>query len=441
MWRDEAQAWLIAVHAESFLDLLVINNEGHPPLYYWMLRALSFVSEDLYLVKVPQGILAVGCLVLVWFASPFGRVEKLLISLGYYLSWQYGVFSRNYTIGVFFCLIYASFYRQLLTRPVLAGIVLGLVAQSHILFAFVAAGLAVPYLIQLWREHGIARQLITFCAVLGGLAFLSLLSIRLSSSASFVEAVQSVSSGNEIIRTMLRQISLPFLHGVPADLNGLILPVAALLIAAFVFTPILGVSFLLSALAISGFLAVIYGGASWHNGTIYITLIVLYGIGYQSIHQRWISRYAILVLLILTVVGNLVTLPNTLSRPYSAAQEAAELIRELGLTDADWASYGDQHATVTFAVLKRPSYGLRCGCQYTYVDWPNHKKPDSEIRKHFERFIDENDGRPKYIMISQWILDKFQRLAGDVAQLEKVGETQAATLPSETFILFKVVNP
>lgn len=40
-WLDEAQAWLQATTLSGPLDALILPGEGHPPLWYWLLRFLS----------------------------------------------------------------------------------------------------------------------------------------------------------------------------------------------------------------------------------------------------------------------------------------------------------------------------------------------------------------------------------------------------------------
>lgn len=46
-WRDEGQGWLWANALSQPLDFFLIPGEGHPPVFYWLLRLLSlFLSFD-----------------------------------------------------------------------------------------------------------------------------------------------------------------------------------------------------------------------------------------------------------------------------------------------------------------------------------------------------------------------------------------------------------
>lgn len=438
-WRDEAQAWLIAVHARSFADLIILESEGHPPLYHWLLYALSAFGKQLWLIKIPQGLFAVGSLALVWFATPFGRLEKLLISLGYYLSFQYGIISRPYIVGFFFCLIYVCFYRQWLSRPVLAGIILGLAALTQVLFAFVASALCLPLLLAWWRDKTDWKRLILFCVTFGSCALFSVVSARLSMSSELLDVYAGDGvSAPELARSMIRQMTVAFLHGVPMDQGALTILVCVLLIVTFVSAPFLGAVFLMGAIAISAFVGTIYGGAPWHNGTIYVLLIGLYGIGYARMHSSLISRSAILSLLALSVLGNMWELPRSLATPYSAGEEAADLIAELGLNDAAWATYSDQTATVTFAALERPAFGLRCGCTYRFVDWVKFRIPQRTIAENLQTFMELAPAEETYLLVSKPQLAEMQKILDGGYSAEQLAETGKSRVHNETFVLLKV---
>lgn len=44
-WRDEAQAWLWARALSSPSEFFVVPGEGHPPLWFWVLRGMSHVVD------------------------------------------------------------------------------------------------------------------------------------------------------------------------------------------------------------------------------------------------------------------------------------------------------------------------------------------------------------------------------------------------------------
>jgi hypothetical protein len=42
-WRDEGQAWLWAKQIASLRDLFIVPGEGHPPLWFWLLKPMTWV--------------------------------------------------------------------------------------------------------------------------------------------------------------------------------------------------------------------------------------------------------------------------------------------------------------------------------------------------------------------------------------------------------------
>lgn len=143
-WRDELQALLIAREAPSITGLLHnLSHEGHPGLWHLILFGATRFSGDPAILPWLQAPIALGLLALVWFASPFGMLEKLLLSASYYVSFEYGVLARSYGLGVvlFFCVI-------VLRYSAWSWVMLGLMANISI--HFMALG-GIMGLLLLWR--------------------------------------------------------------------------------------------------------------------------------------------------------------------------------------------------------------------------------------------------------------------------------------------------
>ncbi len=106
MWRDELQAWLIAKNSTSILDLFHnLKYEGHPYLWYIGLYLFSRFSDQAFVMQLFHLIIATSVIYLFVRFSPFTRVQKILFIFGYFPLYEYGVLSRNYSLG--FLLIFA----------------------------------------------------------------------------------------------------------------------------------------------------------------------------------------------------------------------------------------------------------------------------------------------------------------------------------------------
>ena len=431
VWRDEAQAWLIVQAADSLIDLLILEGEGHPPLYYWILYLTSTLGNDLWLAKIPTVIFSVATLVVVWFFTPFTFVEKLMISLGFFLSWQYGVFSRSYIVGAFFLLLYAVFHDRWREYPVPGGLVLGAASLTHVYFAMAASCLAALSVL-LWLREGRALKRIALLTIPFGVCLaLSAASVILSIPAT--ETVERITQpAGPQATALLQQMAQAFLEGLPMlGLKPLLVTlVFVLLIACFWRNRLGGLVFLAGAGCIAAVQTMIYGTGR-HSGVIYFLFVAVYAIAYSACNKTPARA-----LLALSMLAGLFILPRTLTTPYSAALEAADIITARGLERANWVAYPDAPATATFAALKRSVYGLQCGCEYTYVDWRRRHKAASDAKLGERLQVLLSVESPVYVLVSKPHLDKFLRLARDRA-VEQLAETKSAILPSETFVIFK----
>ncbi|MCP8883458.1 hypothetical protein NIM87_08110 [Devosia sp. XJ19-1] len=136
-WVDEAQAWLLATGATNPLDLLILPGEGHPPLWHWLLKALSGVFDFGQARYLNTGIAILNAVLLCRLLR--GEVILLaLILFSFAVLHYWGYHFRPYAL-VFTCLLTALWLdrsgRSLAATWVLA-IACGLHFFSGLFFAF-----------------------------------------------------------------------------------------------------------------------------------------------------------------------------------------------------------------------------------------------------------------------------------------------------------------
>lgn len=100
LWGDEIHSWNI-VKASAGLGALFhnIRYEGHPPVWYLVLYVVSRFTHRPEAMQPVQFVLA-STFILLLYRSPLPFWVKLLAPFGYFLLFEYGVFSRNYAVGV-----------------------------------------------------------------------------------------------------------------------------------------------------------------------------------------------------------------------------------------------------------------------------------------------------------------------------------------------------
>jgi len=110
-WRDEIQAWLIALHSHSIAELY--NNclyEGHPMLWHLLLYAVSSISDNIAGMQVLSVCITTTSVFLFYQYSPFSRIQKILFSFGYLTLFQYNIVSRSYGLVLLFSILFLIWF-------------------------------------------------------------------------------------------------------------------------------------------------------------------------------------------------------------------------------------------------------------------------------------------------------------------------------------------
>jgi len=155
LWGDELHSWNIAKASGSFFDLIDNTRyEGHPPVWYTFLWALSKFTHRVEYIQLVQFLIACLVVFLVIFYSPFPLVAKALIPFGYFFLFEYGVISRNYAIAVLFvfCLcivVHKNFkYKQAIYYSLLF-----LLSNTHLLALLFAVSFHLYFLLIIRRNE------------------------------------------------------------------------------------------------------------------------------------------------------------------------------------------------------------------------------------------------------------------------------------------------
>lgn len=111
MWRDEADAWLIARDAPLIEILRIAPNGGNPALWYFLLKPLAYFGahpESMQWLNLSLMILAVASLV---FFSSLSIWILIPVLFSFPISYEYPVVARNYALGILGLFAYAPFMK------------------------------------------------------------------------------------------------------------------------------------------------------------------------------------------------------------------------------------------------------------------------------------------------------------------------------------------
>jgi hypothetical protein len=100
-WLDEVQALLLARQSPTLADLLDnLRYEGHPPLWYLILRGLGAHVGPQWVLPVAAAVLALIAQGSILLKAPFSRGERILLASGTFLLFESFVVSRGASLGV-----------------------------------------------------------------------------------------------------------------------------------------------------------------------------------------------------------------------------------------------------------------------------------------------------------------------------------------------------
>lgn len=154
MWFDEIEAWSVARSASSFGGLLTnLRYDGHPVLWYLPLYGLSRVTGDPRAMQVLEWLVLCGVYALVLFRAPFSWPFRIAIVAGYILTFEYGIMSRGYGLGVLWLLLGAMWLGR--PRPAWgkAAVAFGLLAWTNLAGAVIAIAVALTVGWELWSTR------------------------------------------------------------------------------------------------------------------------------------------------------------------------------------------------------------------------------------------------------------------------------------------------
>jgi hypothetical protein len=141
MWRDEVRALSIAREG-TLRDLFgELRYEGHPAVWYLLLRAGYFLTGSRLVLPALSLIVAAAAVYLLLRFAPFSWLQKVLLVLGVFPLFEYSVVARNYGLGMLLIVVLAILYPARLQRPVLWGVLLALLANTSAHAAVIAVAI------------------------------------------------------------------------------------------------------------------------------------------------------------------------------------------------------------------------------------------------------------------------------------------------------------
>jgi hypothetical protein len=393
LWGDEIHSWNIAKGSGSFADLISnIKYEGHPPVWYAVLWAISKFTHNLAYVQIVHLIIAASIVFILLFFSPFPFSTRVLMPFGYYFLFEYAIISRNYAIGVLLafciCLIIKKTFRY---KSSLYYLCLFLMSNTHLLAILLAVSLHLYFLL-LNIEQKKKRNIIILHVLFGMLVFLPSLYFIFPPSDSQLNIQFWLNKWNIHQLTAFGQAPLFTFIPIPAWWNynswntqflieakanysilrgiNLFVSVMLLVLAFFILRRnkkamnLFLVNLLLSfILAITVFTLTL----ERYAGFLFIGFIAAY---WQYCYETPITtknKYLINAFLIVQLMGGVFIVSKDIGLPFSNAFKVNELLKEVPGNEKTVTDYWAMNAVSAFA--DRPFYCVDLQKEIFFVNW------------------------------------------------------------------------
>lgn len=397
MWRDELQAWLLATGSGSLAELFHnVRYEGHPALWHVLLFVVSRVTRAPEVMQALHLAIAAGAVFLFARNAPFSRRARALFAFGYFPLFEYGVISRNYSLGLLLVLAFASLYPRRSRSYAPLAAVLALLANASAYGWLLAAVLGGALVVEALTRPEVRRTLrlrdaLGACALWAAGAALSVAQILPPADGGFGPRGPLEWDGERLLMTFasVLQAYLPLpAVGASGVWNSLLLwrlPFLLTALAGAVAIVCLAVrlarsraafaAYLAGTLALLVFTYALYFGWLRHHGHHFILLIACLWMarrdeGVEPFARADERRDLVPVLwLVAQMIAGLTLWGLDLTLPFSNARAVARMLRSPELASLPVAVTPDYMGAGVSAYLDRPVHHLETGRPGTFVFW------------------------------------------------------------------------
>jgi hypothetical protein len=345
-WFDEAQAWLIG-RDSSLWELLAhrVRYEGTPGLWHALLWLSSHAGLPYRYLWLISGALACIGAWTILTRAPFPYWLRVGTVFSYFVAYQYAIVARSYALDLALIPLIAASFADRLRRPVVYGVLLGLIANANAHSFLLAGVLFVELLLAIWqaqteqpsrwRPWRWPRAQLAGIAIYLALAGAAALQAWPPADASYLSTVQAASGrGVQMMFEAFIDRADIWSGAPPSELSQR----AGFVLTAMLLAPSLAlfqrarVAVLVLALfaALIGF-SILQFAHAWHAGVLYLAWILALWIGWSALPQldemrRRVTLGSVGAIVFINVYYAATASLRDIRAPYSAASAAAQML-------------------------------------------------------------------------------------------------------------------
>ncbi|MGQ0645456.1 MAG: hypothetical protein ACT4O3_08190 [Elusimicrobiota bacterium] len=313
IYRDEMHVLSVALEPRWLWQMpWAVRNEGHPALWYMVLRAVhGLVGSPVALKAASVAAAAAGAAVFLRTA-PFPVWQRALFLFGVLPVFEYSVVPREYGAGFFLVFLFCALYSRG-ARPLGLGLTLFVLANVNLQYAMAASAL-----LGLWVwERGRVDKAFLAGAFLAAAGIAAAVLTCLPDEQSLVAQPPGAAGYLKALGAALAGPAAPYMNIFPL-LGGPARDVLlCVLISGLLSRPAAAAALFAGALMLDVFFMAVYPAMLRHQGVLFMLIVALYWIAaarpaktspagkservFQRVHHA-VSRWVLTGLLVLHVV-------------------------------------------------------------------------------------------------------------------------------------------
>ncbi|MFM2224573.1 MAG: hypothetical protein RJA07_775 [Bacteroidota bacterium] len=466
-WRDELQAFSLVRNSHSIVELYqMVRYEGHPLGWYILQKGVFFLNPNFIVVRFVHWLLAtIGVIILIWKA-PFPIVYRILISLGYFFTYEYTAIARNYGIALpFYMLLCILFSKK---KYLLFGVIAAIAMQFSLYSFIISFSVSVFYFFHYKQKKNIAWYVGILFTVIGVLLFK--LSVNppddIGTSPGWNLSPDSYTAAFSVIANAFFTVFKFDIHFWNTSffqtfLNYDFTQAVQFVLSIFIFGWIIKTLyknktalyiFIFGTAIMMFFMASKYHGSVRHHGHIYVLFLISLWIGnttpsniLQSFSfsqktktkllffpDKYVSKFFVFVL-ILQIVGSLQSIYFETKYPFSDSKEVAQFLQK-NYPNSLVISCSDGPGTAVSIIMAKQFYYPNSFSWRENLCF-NNKRGDigySTLIAQCDRFFLDHTNGVLLISKSTSTLDFIDKIP-----YKKIKDFQPAIREDESYILFK----
>jgi hypothetical protein len=420
-WLDEWQGLQISLQTPQLSDLFLnLRYEGHPPLWYLILRGLGQWLHD------PATILAVAALAIalpvqltILLIAPFRRIDRVMITLSEFVMFEFFTVSRSLTLGVALMIVTIAVWQ----RRGWPWLGIALLPLCDFLFGVIS----ILFIALRLREKRTDWPLASFWAIS---SIVSAWTVR--PMPDIVPAILPTKLFRNFSTwcASIGDLGLPMQWHVWSPQWNNPPPIGIGGLAAAGFLTVVWLELRSDKLKLIAFFAImlltlsfnlwVYPFAVRHLDVLAVLLICLIWHGRicpaQGSHKPtiWFSAW-----LLVAALCGMVTAAINMAVPFDRSREAVSLIRQLGLRDRTWVSFPRYTRQGIPALSGMPFERLTQHCSETFIRWNDRaEKRVRNIPALYRALGEKRDQDGQFYFLSSLTIPPVPGLLRQIGKVE-----------------------